>query len=268
MLIESTRNRHVKEAGALRSSHNRVKAGRVLVEGRKAVLDALRSGVEPVYALVRAGFGGARANEPVLEELERRGVAIHPVTPPVFDKISSTERSQGIVLVAQEPRWRREDLLREGDTRPVVVLEELQDPGNLGATLRSAAALGFRGAILTRGTTDPYGAKVVRAAAATVFRFPVLRTGENAAEILAWLREHGFVPIAAAPGGDPPEVALRAVGGPVALVIGSEGRGLRSETLDLVERRVWIPIEPGVESLNAGVAFGILAYVLSRQLRG
>jgi TrmH family RNA methyltransferase len=268
MLIESTRNQFVKKAAALRSAHNRSKVGCVLIEGRKAAVDAIRAGARVEYALVRAGFGGDGANAEALDELKGNGVEIHAVTPPVFDKITATERSQGIALVADEPRWDLDAVLGGDGRRPLVLLEAIQDPGNLGATLRSAAALGFRGALLSKGTTDPFGTKVVRAAAATVFRFPAVRTGHDAGTTLATLSDRGFTVVAAAPGGEPPEVALRAGDGPIVLVIGSEGRGLSSSTLEAVERRVWIPIQQGVESLNAGVAFGILAYVLSRQLRG
>ncbi|GIW73240.1 MAG: hypothetical protein KatS3mg102_2782 [Planctomycetota bacterium] len=268
MLIESTRNQYVKKAAALRSPHNRKKIGRVLIEGRKAAKDALRAGAQVEYALVRAGFGatGSAASD-VLEVLKEYRVRIHPVTPPVFDKISATETSQGIVLVAREPAWDADEVLDAPGNRPLVVLEALQDPRNLGATLRSAAALGFRGALLTKGSTDPFAAKVVRTAAATVFSFPVLQADAEGPEVLAQLRERGYQLLAAAPGGEPPEVALRGIEGPVALLIGSEGHGLAAASLEQVERRVWIPIEPRVESLNAAVAFGILAYVLSRQLR-
>jgi TrmH family RNA methyltransferase len=225
------------------------------VEGRKAVGEVLAAGAEVAFALVAEGFSG----EP-LRALERARVPVHEVAAPLFAKVSGTETAQGIAAVAREPAADEAALLEAAGGAPVAVFDRIQDPGNLGGMLRTAAALGFRGALLLRGTADPFAPKVVRASAATLFRFPIaaVEEPERALEALA---ARGFAVVCAAPGGGPP-AGLR--GRKVALVVGNEGQGIAEPLLARAEARVWIPLAREVESLNAAAAFAILAWEATR----
>jgi TrmH family RNA methyltransferase len=253
--IQSARNPLVKQAAALRTGHGRRKLARVLVEGPKSAADALEAGARFEHAFAREGL-----EHPVLEALARARVAVHTLGAGLFEEISTTETSQGLVAVAREPEPDAAAVLAAPGRAPLAVLDRIQDPGNLGTILRTAAALGFRGAALTDGTADPYAPKVVRAAAGTLFRFP----------IFAWSDAAGadrFALVAAAEGGDPPETAFARVvagGRPVALVVGNEGRGIDEALLARAAGRAWIPLERAVESLNVAAAFAILGYALAR----
>lgn len=256
-VIRSPANRLVKQALALRAPRTRRRKRLVLVEGRKAVADALAAGARFEHALVAEGFAG----EP-LPALARAGVAVYELAGALFERVSTTETAQGIAAVAREPAAGAAALLEAPGGAPVAVLDAVQDPGNVGTILRTAAAFGFRGALLTRGTADPFAPKVVRASAATLFRLPIVVAWERGPEALA---ARGFAIVCAAEGGAPPREALASVAGKkVALVVGNEGRGISEEWLRAAAARAWIPIASGVESLNAAAAFAILAYEVAR----
>lgn len=255
-MIRSADNKLVKQAIALQTPKTRRREGLVLVEGRKAVAEALAAGATLAHALVAEGFTG----EP-LRALERAGVAVHEVAAPVFARVSATETAQGIAALAREPAHALAAMLGGA---PLAVLDRIQDPGNLGTMLRTAAALGFAGALLLPGTADPFAPKVVRASAATLFRFPLVAS-EDAGRDLETLAGEGFAIVCAAPGGEPPREALEKLRGKkVALVVGNEGRGIAPDVLARATSLVWLPLAREVESLNAAVAFAVLAYEISR----
>jgi TrmH family RNA methyltransferase len=254
-MIRSGQNRLLKLAAALRTPRTRRGTGLVLLEGRKAIADALAAGAAVAWALVAEGFRG----EP-LRALERARVPVHEVAAAAFAKVAATETAQGIAAAVREPRAEVERVLGAPGEAPLAVLDRIQDPGNLGTMLRTAAALGFRGAILLPGTADPFAPKTVRASAGTVLRFPVLEA-EDPAAALAGVKAAGFEVLAAAEGGRPPAPER----GRVALVVGNEGQGIAPGVLAAADRRVWIPIAAGVESLNAAAAFAILAYAIRRE---
>lgn len=250
-LIQSPRNPLVRQAAALRSPRTRRGTGLVLVEGPKAIGDALAAGARFEHAFVRAGL-----DHPVRAALERARVRVHEARPDVLGALAATETSQGVVAVAREPERPAADVLAAPGGGPLVILDAIQDPGNLGAILRTAAALGFRGAGLGAGTTDPFAPKVVRAAAGTLFRLPIFPIAPR--DLGGW-----FV-VAAAEGGDAPEaVFARAGGRRAALVVGNEGAGIGPAFLQRADARAWVPLGREVESLNVAAAFAILAYALA-----
>ena len=138
----------------------------------------------------------------------------------------------------------------------------IQDPGNLGTILRSAEAFEAAGVLLGEGTVSALNWKVVRASAGSVFRLPVVKT--HLEETLKQLREHGIELVATSSHKGTPLQAA-ALGGPVAIFIGSEGAGLPSDLLKEMDEIIGIPHSSKVESLNAGVAASIVLYEVARQ---
>jgi len=140
----------------------------------------------------------------------------------------------------------------------------VQDPGNLGSMLRSAEAFGASGALLLEGTVSPFNAKVLRAAAGSLFRLPVVAMKASAA--LAAMRQHQVrLLVTSSHKGTPlPETDLK---GPLCIFIGNEGAGVPRQIADAVDAAVVIPHSRDVESLNAGVAAAILLYEAARQRR-
>lgn len=173
--------------------------------------------------------------------------------------VAGTESSPGVIALVKPPEWKMADLLRAPAL--VVVLDGLQDPGNVGAIVRAAEAFGATGALLLKGTASPYNSKTLRASAGSLFRLPFLH-GMEAGEAVAALAAERIQLFAAMPNSDG-ELASANLRGPCALVIGNEARGV-SEPLRAAARAVSIPTV-GVESLNAAVAAGILLYEARRQ---
>jgi TrmH family RNA methyltransferase len=149
------------------------------------------------------------------------------------------------------------DALRLAAGDLVVVLDRLQDPGNVGAVIRTAGAVGAAAVVLVEPCTDPFDPKAVRGSAGEVFRVPVIETDDPAAAISA-LRRAGLRPVGAEPraGEDP----RRTLAGGVALLLGNEARGLSPDLAALAPERVALPLPGGAESLNVAVAAGVLMY--------
>jgi TrmH family RNA methyltransferase len=196
------------------------------------------------------------------------GVKVVVLPDALFQSISDTETSQGVMVLVKPPAWRLEQLLRGNAL--VVVLDGLQDPGNAGAILRAAEAFGATGAIFLKGTVSPYNPKTLRASAGSLFRVPYLH-GVDAELARAALRQNQVELFA----GVPAQGVLGSDKGTVhwladvdltvrcGLIVGNEARGVGAE-LRGAALQVSIPTV-GVESLNAAVAAGILLYEARRQ---
>jgi TrmH family RNA methyltransferase len=180
----------------------------------------------------------------------------------LLQKISGTEASQGVIALVEPPQWKLEQLF-EGCAL-VVVLDGLQDPGNVGAIVRAAEAFGASGAILLKGTASPFNPKTLRASAGSLFRVPFLY-GMDAAAARAAFEENNVTLYAAVPraGAETRAVSAADLTAACALIVGNEGRGVSREWLG-VGQGVSIPTT-AVESLNAAMAAGILLYEARRQ---
>jgi TrmH family RNA methyltransferase len=191
------------------------------------------------------------------ERLADRGIPTQMVSDPEFASAADTESPQGILAIGTIPRSGRDDLPTSGD---VLVLDAVQDPGNVGTIIRSAAALGAGVTLALPGTVDLWNAKVVRSAMGALFSHPVVS--------LSWESLHDWlgrqdIPLWVA-AADGTSIAEAVVGRPprVAVVVANEGAGVSAQVADAAARRVAIPMAPTAESLNVAVATGILLYVL------
>jgi RNA methyltransferase, TrmH family len=262
-LITSRENRWLKTfRAALHSSRPEEK--RIALEGAHLVTEAVRSGLK--IEAVLAGASGERHLAALQSELDRPTLILR-TTDKLFSSVAATETPQGIAALARAPEFTLENLLRGADSL-VVVMVAAQDPGNVGAILRSAEAFGATGIIATRGTAHPYSPKALRASAGSSLRLPTL--AEMAAPIaLAQLRVSGLQILAASSSQNsaarrPDQIDLRA---PFALLIGNEGAGLPPEIERSADARIRIQLAEPVESLNAAVAASLILYEAARQRR-
>ena len=189
----------------------------------------------------------------------RGGIRLAVVADSLFQKMATTESSQGVITLAKPPSWNLEDCLRAPSL--VIVLDGLQDPGNAGAIVRAAEAFGATGVLFTKGTVSPFNPKTLRASAGSLFRVPFVHNLDVALARAA-LGKRKFAVYAAMPGEAEPPSAVDLTRNS-ALVIGSEARGV-SEQMRAGAIGLSIPTV-GVESLNAAVAAGILLYETQRQ---
>lgn len=182
------------------------------------------------------------------------------VTDSVFRDCSDTLTPQGILAVVKQQEYRREDLL--GENPCILVLENLQDPGNLGTIIRTAEGAGVTGIMLSKDTVDIYNSKVVRATMGSVFRMPFLYEEDLIAGV-NWLKDRGICCYAAHLNGS--SFYDQNYQHPCCFFIGNEGNGLTDNLAQLADVRIRIPMAGQVESLNAATAATVLMYEAMRQ---
>jgi TrmH family RNA methyltransferase len=258
--ITSAASDRVKAVRALHSRAGRRKAGVFLVEGPQAVASALDAGV-----VIRDLFADDDAGVVVSElsdRAEAAGVRVTPVSSAVLAAMAETEQPQGVLAVCELlPSPAVADLaVLDG---PLVVLDALSDPGNVGTVIRTAAAVGAAGVILSPGTADPHNGKVVRSTAGSIFHIPVAR-GVDVAEAAGAARDAGRR-VAVATGDADVDLFAAVSQGDVdartCWILGSEAHGVSPEALAAADIAVRIPMAEGPESLNAAVAGAVVLYV-------
>jgi TrmH family RNA methyltransferase len=227
-----------------------------VVEGVRATEELLRSGLAIAGAIVGPQLDEAPRGRALRESLNSRGVHAEEVSARDFGSAAQTESPQGIIAVATVPE-RSLDTVTPGDG-PLLVLDGLQDPGNVGTILRTAAALGASATVALPGTVDLWNPKVVRAAVGAHFFHAAFDTTWEM--LVAFLNRREVELWAAAAGGDP--IGDTAPPVRVAIALGNEGAGVSERVAQAARRRVGIPISTTTESLNVAVAAGILLYAL------
>ena len=249
--ITSRENDKIKYACKLaRSAAFRGGENAFFAEGLKLCTDlAVACPLKVIYYTA-----AALEKTPALENLGRENYLVEEH---VAEKLAEGASHQGVFGVFERPAARFEDLPVPGR---LLALERVQDPGNVGALLRSAAAFGFEGVLLSPGCADPFGPKALRASMGAAARLRVVQT-PHLPDALAALRQKGVTALAAALYNSRPldEVPAELPGG-VCLVIGSEGQGLTDAAVAACSAAVRIPITDKVESLNAGVAGSVLLW--------
>ena len=253
--ITSRDNAKIKYACAVRDSEKqRAADGVFFAEGPKLILELCKSCAPAAVYATEA----ALARTPALAAL---GGVTTLVAPHVAEKLAGTKSSQGVFALLQTPAPPTHLL---HSARRLLVLEGVQDPGNVGTLLRSAAAFGFDGVLLGPGCAAPFAPKTLRASMGAAGRLPVLTVHDLPAALTA-LRGRGVTCLAAALYHSRPldEVGTDFPGG-LCLVIGSEGQGLTDAAVAACDAAVRIPMTELVESLNAGVAGSVLLW----QFRG
>lgn len=240
--------------GLLTRKERRLAEGVYVVEGRRAVDDAMAAGAVPELVLVRSG------NESLVPEGLPRRVPVRAVLAKCFNPISDVAHPQGIMAVVPMPRLE----IDRTAVPLVVVLDRVRDPGNLGTLLRTAAAAGATLAVLTPESVDPFNPKVVRSAMGAHQRIPIRMLPD--AETEALLRELAVVATTRADA----DTRYDAVDWrqPAAIVVGSEASGVSAEMDALATVAIAVPMAGEVESLNAATAGAVVLFEAARQRRG
>ena len=297
-MITSTANPRIRELVKLKkSARERMKEGVFLVEGPKMFREIPQNLCREVYgsesflrteegsALLRgkglwkgsgkgpekgsgkdsekgSGKGSEKGSGKDYEKGSENGF-VEMVSDPVFQYLSDTKTPQGILAVVKQQEYELPDLIKKETAPLILILENLQDPGNLGTILRTAEAAGAAGIILSSGCADIYSPKVTRSTMGSIFRVPFLYT-DSLKETILSLKRQGVRILAAHLKGS---VSLyeASLTGAAALMIGNESRGLTEEIAALSDCAVRIPMSGSVESLNAAVAASILMFEARRQ---
>ncbi|MDH3205340.1 MAG: RNA methyltransferase [Gemmatimonadota bacterium] len=240
----------------LRVPKTRGREGAVLVEGVRAVSEALDAGVAPTFAVVSPRLEESAAGSALAGRLG--GLELVRLEQAQLDLLSDTETGQGVMLVCGEPSTRLDSIASGGR---YLVLDGVQDPGNTGTLIRAAVAFGLDAVLCLDGTADPWGPKPVRASAGMIFRVPVVRAPAPAA--VKWLEASG-VPlyVADAKGRDVQEQPRMES---FAIAVGNEGRGVRALLAESAQGMLAVRMRGGAESLNVAMAGSIIMHALTRE---
>jgi TrmH family RNA methyltransferase len=277
--ITSAANPRVRQAARLRDADARRETGLTLIDGRRELARATRAGVAIDEVFVDSDSAAAMLqddavapppdtpDEPCLADLAARGTRITGLSRKAFERIAFGSRNEGVVAVARFRAGPLADFTVTTD-RPVLVIEGVEKPGNLGGILRTADAAGLAGVIVCDGRTDPANPAVIRASLGTVFTVPL--AAASVEESIGWCRKHARRVVAAMPTGTILWHEAR-LAGSTAILLGSEAHGIsgawqqaaNSGTIHLDTVR--LTMAGAADSLNVSATTAVLAYEAVRQ---
>ena len=260
-MITSTANQKIKRILKLqKKAKARNEEGTFIVEGIRMMKEAPESRIKELY--ISETFLQKYPDLP--EHLKKKA---EMVSDPVFAHMSDTKTPQGILGVIRRMSWTMDDLLHGEDGRApfLMVLDHLQDPGNLGTIFRTAEGAGVTGVILGSNCVDLYQPKVIRSTMGSIYRMRAVCV-DDMKETVRLLKQHGIHTYAAHLD-DSRFYDEEDYTKPTAFLIGNEGNGLPEEICAEAEHKIKIPMHGQVESLNAAMAAGILMYEVCRQRR-
>lgn len=257
-MITSTANAQVKNLIQLvKKAKVRNEQRLFVVEGPKMYAEAPKEWLDKVY--VSESFVTDKEHQAMLA-----GASYEVLSDSVFKTVSDTQTPQGILSLLKMPSYELSDVMR-GEKTHLLILESIQDPGNLGTMFRTGEGAGISGVIMNKTTVDVFNPKTIRATMGSIYRVPFY-VADNLAETIDKLHAAGVQLYAAHLKGTRSYDTLdyKAATG---FLIGNEGNGLTAETAELADTYVRIPMEGAVESLNAAIAATILMYETARQRR-
>ncbi len=278
-IISSTKNEKIKNISALlKSKKARDEQGVFVIEGIRIFKDTLKTASEYVESIfISESILGDNIIQKDHISLNSTITALFSVSLPdtisvyvvkdsVLDSVSGTVTTQGVIALIKKPTHTLADLLSnnassnktEFQNKRLLVLENIQDPGNLGTMLRTAEAAGMTGIIMSGNCTDIFSPKVVRASMGSIFRMPFVYC-DDFIKALNKIKEKGITIYAAYLHGGVPYKEIE-FDSNYAILIGNEGNGLTDSAVNAANKRVFIPMSGEIESLNAAVAAAILMY--------
>jgi len=262
-IITSPQNKLIKLAGSLKQKKYRDELGLFIVEGVRLVEEAAQSNwLIETCIYTEVALQQERVQE-IIADLKSKNCRMIQVPAIIYDKITDTKEPQGIMAIVQKYACQLGDVLISGKKPFFVVLDELQDPGNVGTIIRTAAAAGSTGVILTKGCTDVFANKVVRASMGSIFHVPIFE-GLMIREVLSYLAQHEIDILATSL--ESSNVYFKAdFNKAIAVVFGNEGNGVSRQLLEHAQDRLYIPLLGRVESLNVAASVAVILYEVVRQ---
>lgn len=250
-MIESTQNKQVKDWKKLKTKKGRDKSKAFLIEGDHLVQEALNKlpshMIETIILREDINFDAGASK-------------VIRISDAVASELADTETSQGIFAVIKQ----EENRISRYVNRPYLFIDAVQDPGNLGAMIRTAAAAGFEGVVVGKGSVDPYNMKVLRGAQGMHFAIKIYQ--DDLGSWIDYFQNQGLPVFGTALDGGVDYQSIQSSGQAFALIMGNEGQGSQPELLAKTDINLYIPIAHGVESLNVSIAAGILMFHLYNKI--
>ncbi len=258
--ITSFHNSRIKFIRSLHETSVRKGSKKYFVEGLKLCQDAILSEAAIDFCLVNSSFETTAEGKDFLSQVARKKIEVAQVTDDLYKKISDLENPQGVLCVANQPEASLETLAGHKGPLRFIFAEKVQDPGNIGAILRTIEALGASGLVISGGGVDVFHPKVVRSSMGAIFRCPIFEA-ENLRDWLDQSKKFRVkMQVVAADSSAKKELFQINFSICSTIVIGSEGQGLSRESLSLSDEIIRIPMAGKAESLNVAVATGILLF--------
>jgi len=242
--IQSVQNDRVKQWKKLHTKKGREKTGLYMVEGEHLVEEAVKEKERVTEIII-----SETVQSPIVQHI--KDIPIYLVSEEVAKSLSDTETSQKIFAICKQ----KEELI--DSYHQLLLVDSIQDPGNLGTIIRTADAAGIDGIILGDGTVDLYNSKVLRSAQGSHFHIPIVKG--NLEEWIQRLKEKG-IPVYGTALQNGKRLNEVEKTNQFAIIVGNEGNGIQEKLLDLTFENVYIPIYGKSESLNVAVAAGIVLY--------
>ncbi len=255
--ITSNQNSHYKEWKKLHLKKYRNISNLFMIEGVKTINEAIIWGSIFNAILYSGKLFNVNGGSELYKNIEQKDILLYELEHSLLRDLSDTENSQGIIGIIEHPKHNINYLL-ESKESSIIILEEIQDPGNLGTIIRTADAAGLDGIILSKGCVDVYNEKVIRSTMGSIFHLPIIRD-ITLNEVIPKLIEKDYQIIGTDLNTKCFYHELKYLK-KKALIIGNESNGISKSTSDLCSALVKIPIKGNAESLNAAIAAGILMY--------
>jgi len=260
--ISSKDNKLIKHIRSLHQRKYRDRDEQFFVEGIKLTIEALKQEENITNIIVCPDIiQSVNGGKEFIEDLNKYEVTVNTVTENIFKDISDTETPQGVLTIIKKKKVLVENIIFD-EKKIYILLDGVQDPGNLGTIIRTADAIAADGIFLSKGCADAYSPKTLRSSMGSIFRVPVIEKTELS-HIIYKMKDKGIKIIATSLQANQYHYNLNYDTG-IGLVVGSESNGICEEVLKSADYIVKIPMRGGAESLNASVAAGILMYEVIR----
>ncbi len=245
-VVHSNQNKKFKLLKKLKTKKHRISEKKIILEGYRIINQAIKNGKSPFFIVYRDDF----------EERLRASSEDIVLDKALFDMVSSTTNSQGVIAVFDMAVVKKE----ETESNHIVVIDKVQDPGNLGTIIRTCDAFGFDKLILTKGTTDPYSDKCLRSTLSSIFNVNMM-IGMEDVDVVNYLNKNNYDILLTTPVGEVDIVDCQPLQN-MAIVIGSESNGASEIFFDVAKVKLKIAMRSSQESLNVACATSIVLHKL------
>lgn len=262
MIITAKDNDKIKYTKSLLKSKNRNKESKFIIEGYRILTLAIECRAKLDYVFINEDFEKKQEHKEFLEILKKKDIRVYKTTNKIFEDLTDTENTQGIIGVVKFKQRTLEENLTD-DNRFVLILDRIQDPGNMGTIIRTADAAGVDAIIALKGCVDIYNPKVIRSTMGSIFDMNVIHATQEEALRILKLKKFDIVSSYLDTNNYYNTVEYNYN---TALVIGNEANGINEELVSKSDVLVKIPIYGKAESLNAAISSAILMYEIKKYL--
>ncbi|BEP28612.1 23S rRNA (guanosine(2251)-2'-O)-methyltransferase RlmB [Helicovermis profundi] len=259
-VIKSSNNSLIKLIRSLKSKKNRSNHGMFIIEGIRFIEFAVENKIDLVEICYSKDMLFTDGGKNLFNKIKDKKIKSYEIEKKLFDSITDTKNTQGIIAIAKIPEYKID--FNNFTRKFILILDRIQDPGNLGTIIRTADAAGVDCIVISKGTVDPYNEKVLRSTMGSIFSMPI-HYEKEILEFINKLKDNEFNILSTCLNTNSyyDEVDYQ---GKIAIVIGNEANGVSEEIIDISDILVKIPIWGKAESLNASIAAGIIMYEASK----